>query len=66
MGNENSGWKSPENGGTHGRVGEVVVTPQSGPIKAIVFTPTQPHNHRIVQEVKSHVAQQDARSSEST
>jgi hypothetical protein len=54
MGNEKSGWRSPENGGTHTKPDEVVVCPNSGSIKAIVFTPVAQNRENIVKEIKRH------------
>ena len=60
MGNENSGWRAPENGGTHGKREEIVVRPESGPIKAIVFVPADRNNEQLAKEIKEHVAKDNA------
>jgi hypothetical protein len=54
MGNENSGWKSPEKGGTHAKPEEIVVRPNTGFVKAIVFTPVTQTREAIVKEIKGH------------
>jgi hypothetical protein len=54
MGSENSGWRSPENGGTHAKPGEIVVRPNTGQIKAIIFTPVTQTRENIVKEIRQH------------
>jgi hypothetical protein len=54
MGNENSGWHKPENGGTHVGDQEVLIQPNTGFVKAIVFTPTSQTRENIAKEIRQN------------